>query len=55
MAAAVAVWLTASRWPDLIVAAGMAALFLYSSTLILRQSMRELRTGEVDAHAGHTH
>ena len=48
MAAALAVWWTASKWPDLIVAAAMAGLFLWSSVQILRQSVRELRTG----HAG---
>jgi Co/Zn/Cd efflux system component len=41
--AAVAVWLTATPWPDLIVAAAMAGLFLHSSTLILRQAWREYR------------
>jgi len=47
MAAAVAVWLTQTRWPDLAVAALMAALFFYSSARILKQSideMREVRT-----------
>jgi cation diffusion facilitator family transporter len=47
MLAAAAVWVTATKWPDLIVAAAMAGLFLYSSTQILRQSLRELRTGHV--------
>jgi Co/Zn/Cd efflux system component len=42
MLAAVGVWATATRWPDLIVAAIMAGLFLYSSAQILRQSWREL-------------
>ena len=45
MVAAVAVWWTVTKWPDLIVAALMAALFLSSSFQILRQSVRELRTG----------
>ena len=44
MVAGVAVWATMSRWPDLIVAAVMAGLFLSSSIQILRQSIRELRT-----------
>jgi cation diffusion facilitator family transporter len=35
---------TASAWPDLIVAMGMAALFLSSSMSILRQAVGELRT-----------
>lgn len=43
MAAAAAVWLTASKWPDLIVAALMAGLFLSSAFQILRQSSAELR------------
>jgi Co/Zn/Cd efflux system component len=38
MLAAVAVWCTASAWPDLIVAAVMAGLFLWSSALILKQA-----------------
>jgi Co/Zn/Cd efflux system component len=45
---------TASAWPDLIVAMGMAGLFLSSSVSILRQAMTELRTGE-PAEAGHGH
>jgi Co/Zn/Cd efflux system component len=45
MVAALGVWGTASKWPDLAVAAIMASLFLWSSTQILRQSLRELRTG----------
>jgi Co/Zn/Cd efflux system component len=51
MIAAVGVWGTATKWPDLIVAAIMAGLFLYSSTQILRQSVREIRTGETAAAA----
>lgn len=43
MVAAAAVWLTASKWPDLIVAGLMAALFLSSAFQILRQSLAELR------------
>jgi cation diffusion facilitator family transporter len=43
MAAAAAVWFTASKWPDLIVAALMAGLFLWSAFQILRQSLAELR------------
>ena len=46
MIAALGVWGTASKWPDLIVAAILAALFLYSSVRILQQSTRELRTGQ---------
>jgi cation diffusion facilitator family transporter len=55
MLAAIGVWATASKWPDLIVAAGMAALFLTSSIQILRQSLRELRTGESRPAVGHAH
>ncbi|MDO9412916.1 MAG: cation transporter [Pseudolabrys sp.] len=64
MLAAVAVWGTATKWPDLAVAALMAGLFLYSSVKILQQSFAELREGKAGAagqeHAhdhshGHTH
>lgn len=41
--AAVLVAFTASPWPDLVVAALMAGLFLKSSVSIIRQSMSELR------------
>jgi Co/Zn/Cd efflux system component len=41
--AASGVWATASAWPDLIVAAIMASLFLWSSVRILQQSLGELR------------
>jgi len=41
MGASVAVWLTASAWPDLIVAIIMAGLFLRSSQLILAQAWQE--------------
>ena len=42
MLAALGVWASATKWPDLVVAAIMAGLFLYSSAQILRQSWREL-------------
>jgi len=45
MIAALGVWGTATAWPDLIVAAIMAALFLTSSVQILRQAWSEHRTG----------
>jgi Co/Zn/Cd efflux system component len=45
MGAALAVWATASKWPDLIVAAAMAGLFLSSSLQILRQALRESSLG----------
>jgi len=43
MMAALAVWGTATKWPDLLVAAVMAGLFLTSSIQILRQSFKEMR------------
>lgn len=49
MVAALAVWLTASAWPDLIVAAVMAGLFLWSSVQILRQAKGELRAARASA------
>jgi Co/Zn/Cd efflux system component len=57
MIAALGVWGTATAWPDLLVAAIIAGMFLYSSVLILRQSVRELRTGVVgkSQHEAHSH
>lgn len=52
MLAALAVWATATKWPDLIVAALMAGLFFYSSVRILQQSLYEIRTGHSSA-VGH--
>ena len=46
MAASVAVWLTATAWPDLIVAIVMAGLFLRSSQLILMQAWKEYRAAD---------
>lgn len=46
MIASFAVWLTASAWPDLIVAILMAGLFLRSSQLILVQAWQEYRSDE---------
>jgi Co/Zn/Cd efflux system component len=43
MVAALGVWGTASRWPDLIVAAIMAGLFLTSAVQIIQQALRERR------------
>ncbi|KEJ89007.1 cation transporter [Sulfitobacter donghicola] len=58
MIASVAVLVTASAWPDLIVAIIMAGLFLRSAQLILVQAWQELRSGEdtgaLDNH-GHDH
>lgn len=39
----VAVWLTGSRWPDLIVGLGLAAVFLRSAFQIVTQARRERR------------
>jgi Co/Zn/Cd efflux system component len=47
MGAALAVWGTTSAWPDLLVAAIMAGLFLWSSAQILQQGWREYRAGEL--------
>ena len=58
MAAAIGVWQTTTAWPDLAVATLMAALFLNSSFLILRQAWQEVRTGEdrgALASHGHAH
>jgi Co/Zn/Cd efflux system component len=49
MFAAVGVGITATRWPDLIVAALMAGVFVTSSVQILRQSVSELRGSEAPA------
>jgi Co/Zn/Cd efflux system component len=54
MFAAFAVWGTASAWPDLIVAAIMAGLFLVSAFQILRQSFAEQR-GDPVAPDDHDH
>ena len=54
MIASIAVFVTASAWPDLIVAIIMAGLFLRSAQLILVQAWREYRSGEdmgaLDSH-----
>ena len=52
MVAALGVWGSATGWPDLVVAAIMAALFLSSSFQILRQALEERREGiEPGRHA----
>ena len=45
MIAALGVWGSATAWPDLVVAAIMAGLFLTSSLQIIRQGWAEYRTG----------
>jgi len=49
MLAALAVAVTASAWPDLIVAALMAGLFLWSAAQILRQAWAERTAGRQPA------
>ena len=49
MLAALGVWGTATGWPDLIVAATMAALFVSSSIQIIRQSLQERRSNPAKA------
>ncbi len=56
MFASVAVWYTATAWPDLIVALMMAGLFLHSAKLILQQSWQEYTLGqEPEAVNAHNH
>ena len=52
MLAAAGVWATATRWPDLIVAAMMAGIFVTSSAQILRRSVGELRNSEAIVQIG---
>jgi len=54
MLAALAVWGTGTKWPDLLVAALMAGLFFYSSMRILQQSIAEIRAQGSSA-VGHAH
>ncbi len=51
MLAALAVWATGTKWPDLIVAALMAGLFFYSSLRILQQSCAEMRHERALGHS----
>jgi len=50
MIAALGVWGTATGWPDLVVAAIMAGLFLSSAWQVLNQSIRELKQGNDHQH-----
>jgi Co/Zn/Cd efflux system component len=52
MLSALAVWASGTGWPDLVVAAAMAGLFLSSSSQILRQAIAEYRHGGAPAHSG---
>lgn len=49
MGAAAGVFVTQTAWPDLIVAAMMAGLFLWSSLQIVRQALAERRQGDAVA------
>lgn len=51
MLAALGVWLSGTAWPDLIVAAVMATIFLWSALLIVRQALGELRYAKRTAAA----
>lgn len=57
MIAALGVWGTSTAWPDLMVAAIMASLFLWSAVQILSQAYREYGRGAegtaLAAHHGH--
>lgn len=56
--AAIGVWGSATAWPDLIVAAIMAGLFLTSSVKIIRQALREYRNNPLatlDTVHSHSH
>lgn len=46
IAAAIAVALTASRWPDVVVSFGMGCLALQSAWLVLGQAKKEMHTNE---------
>lgn len=45
--AASGVWATRTAWPDLIVASILASLFLWSSVMIVRQALAELRVAPI--------
>ena len=47
--AALGVWLTSSRWPDIIVGLSLAVLFLRSALYVLRSARAELRTSPKNA------
>ena len=55
MLAAAGVLGTESGWPDLLVAAGMAALALQGGWQVMRQARRELADGQDAAHAHDSH
>ena len=47
LVAAALVALTGSRWPDLLVGAGVAVLFLWTATTVLRGGFKDLRESSV--------
>lgn len=47
LVAAVAVWATASGWPDLVAATIIAAIFLHSAWQIIRAARRELGNADI--------
>ena len=49
MVAALGVWGTSTKWPDLAVTGIMAGIFLTSSVQILRQAWAECRAGQGQA------
>ncbi len=55
MIAALGVWGTTTGWPDIIVAAIMAGLFLSSSFQIVRHAVTEWNSGGEHALSGHAH
>ncbi len=50
--AALAVGVTSSKWPDLVVALGMSGLFLYSSFQIITHAVKEMKTAELSLPDG---
>jgi Co/Zn/Cd efflux system component len=52
MVAAVAVWVSATAWPDLLVAGIMAGVFMTSASQILRQALAEARREDSAISAG---
>ncbi len=52
MVAALAVWVTNSAWPDLIAAALMAVLFIYSAIQIIAQAAGERRAAAAELATG---
>jgi Co/Zn/Cd efflux system component len=55
MLAAVGVWQTTTAWPDLVVAAIMAVVFLSSSVQILRQASQEYDDRNASERVGASH